>query len=99
MSFGNSNHSIIVNPTVGESLVSFIDRCNLYSSQLEEWSSTHVSWWTHRSTGNCWICDLLHMNHVLCDVMKDIVSNSRDKFVAQHPKDSTNPEYFVFQRK
>ncbi len=99
-SFANSNHSIAHYPSQGERLASYTERLNQTLSQLEEWSSTHVSWWTHRSSGSCWICDSLLMSRILCDIMKDICVEMKNvKFIAEHPKGSTNPEYFTFKNK
>jgi len=96
---GLSNHSVASYPSNGELLSGYIDRMNNSLAQLEEWSSSHISWWTHRSAGSCWICDLLLYSRILCDIMKDIQSELRlkQKFIAEHPKGSTNPEYFSFK--
>ncbi len=99
MPFSNSNHSVASYPSQGERMASYVERCTAYLSQLEEWSSTHVSWWTHRSSGSCWICDLLLQNRIMCDIMKDVCLELKlkQKFIAEHPKGSTNPEYFTFK--
>ncbi len=98
-SFGNQNSNVAIYPSVGERLPDYVDRINNSLAQLEEWSSAHIAWWTHRSAGSCWICDLLLQNRILCDVMKDIASELKlkNKFIAEHPKGSTNPEYFTFK--
>ncbi len=99
MSSGLPYHSVASFPSEGERLSSYIDRVNQYLAQLEEWSGAHVSWWTHRSAGSCWICDVILQARILCDIMKDISSELKlkQKFIAEHPKGSTNPEYFTFK--
>ncbi len=95
----NPNHSVAYYPSAGEKMNSYVDRLNTSLAQLEEWSSSHITWWTHRSQGSCWICDLLLLNRILCDVMKDVCSELKQKqnFIAEHPKGSTNPDYFSFR--
>ncbi len=98
--FSHSNISTSSYPSNGERLASYVDRMNVYLAQLEEWSAPHITWWTHRSQGACWICDALLQARIMCDIMKDICSEMKKyKFVAEHPKGSTNPEYFTFKMK
>lgn len=93
-------HTIASYPSSGERLASYIDRCNQYLAQLEEFSSSHITWWTHRSAGSCWICDLVLQARIMCDIMKDIVeAQPQKRFIAHHPKGSTNPEYYSFTLK
>ncbi len=96
---GLANHGVAAYPSNGEKLGDYIDRCNNILAQLEEWSGTHITWWTHRSAGSCWVCDVILQARIMCDIMKDIQSELRlkQKFIAEHPKGSTNPEYFTFK--
>ncbi len=100
MDSGLNEYTVASYPSAGERLPDYIDRCNRYLAQLEEWSSSHITWWTHRSAGSCWICHLILQARLMCDIMKDICAElPKDKFVAEHPKGASNPEYFNFKKK
>ncbi len=94
----NSINSIAIYPSQGERLEGYIDRCSVVVSQLEGWSSGHVSWFTHYGPGSCWICDCLLQARNMIDIMAELCkSDKKHKYVAEHPKGSTNPQYFVFK--
>ena len=99
MGFANSDASVSLYPSSGERLSAYVDRLEVYLRQLEEWSSTHVTWWTHRSAGNCWICDLILMQNIMNGVMKDVCSEFKDKYKFVSEVTGSDVRYFDFKMK
>ncbi len=99
---GLAKYTVASFPSVGESLSGYLERCKNYQAQLEEWSSAHITWYTHRGAGACWICDLLLQLRLEHDVMTDLVQELRRvkfKAVAEQDKKQRipNPEFFSFK--
>ncbi len=54
-------HIPSINRGDGETLISYIGRCDEYISKLEWQSEGHRMWYTHKNPYGCWICELLQV--------------------------------------
>ena len=59
-------------PVVGESLEQYSTRLESIIQQLESWSLGHVGWHTHKSAGECWICELTNCGRYIVGILQDI---------------------------
>ncbi len=51
----------------GETIASYLGRCDEHISKLEWQSEGHRMWYTHKNPFGCWICELLQVVRELRD--------------------------------
>jgi len=86
-------------PSAEETLEGYSMRIREIAKQIEGYSQGHIKWFTHYGPGACWICDILNVLRYTTDIMNDVSNELASKKIvlkAEHPKGSTNPEYFEF---
>ncbi len=87
-------------PSVGETLAGYLDRCNIQLEQIEQWSAQHVNWYTHRSAGACWICDVISLARLMTNIMQDVMQEiPQKKFVSERAKGAPKSDvrYYEFR--
>ncbi len=56
-------------PIANDTLFQFMEHHKVFARETQDTAYTHVRWHTHKSAGNCFICDLI----TLLDTCHDII--------------------------
>ncbi len=59
-------------PIANDTLLSFMEHHKVFSRETQNTSYTHVRWHTHKSAGNCFICDLITLLDTCHTILYDI---------------------------
>ncbi len=76
-------------PIINDSLAQFMEHHQVQCRDTENTSYTHVRWHTHKSAGNCFICDLIVQNSIKQDVIFDIIKIDPKRYTFKENKQGT----------
>lgn len=55
-----------------ENVEQFLQRIESIIYQLEQISSTHIRWRTHKNPYGCWICELVQLSRILANQLRSV---------------------------
>ncbi len=88
-------------PTDGEHLRAYVKRLQDVIQQIRyDDSAPHDKWYTHYSSGPCYICEMLDMLDYMQGILTDIVNyDKKHEWVCVRPEDSHDALTFSFKFK
>ncbi len=74
-------------PVDGEPLKIYTERINAIVHQLDLQLQKHYTWYVHKSSPNCPICDALNVNYYILNLLKDLSDNTKQNYLCVKDKD------------
>ncbi len=74
-------------PVEAESLTIYVERINAIVHQLDLELQKHYTWYVHKGSPNCPICDALNVNFYTLNLLKDLSENTKQNYVCVKDKD------------
>ncbi len=99
MTYGfEDKNTVGFTPSEGETLIGYSTRLSEQIAQIRGYALNHVTWFTHKGPGACWICDLLQMADYIAGIQIDIAKEDT-KNIWKAVRKGDDPLTFVFTKR